>query len=127
MLRTRSGFERVAAAGVVGLALLALGAGGCVIDDDGESSVTVINDSDYVIVEINITPSYSETWGPDYLGPDVLYPGDSLTIEYIDCGVYDMRIVDDTGVECVFYDYELCWDNDIWTITNGLLADCAFG
>jgi hypothetical protein len=126
MPNANGGRRAIGTMGLLGIGLLALLAKGCIVAD-GDSSVTVYNDSDYVIVEINITPSYSDTWGPDYLGPDVLYPGDSLTIDDIDCGSYDMRIVDDTGVECVFYDYDLCWDDDIWTITNAMLDECAFG
>ncbi len=107
--------------------LAAMLAAGCVIvSEDDSSRVTVANESSYTLVEINLTPSYSNTWGPDLLGSDVLYPGESLTIDFVDCGVYDMRIVDHTDVECVFYDYDLCWDNDVWAITDGLLDSCAF-
>lgn len=108
---------------VLGALLLA---SSCIIVADDDSTVTVSNESSYTIIEINLTPSYSDTWGPDLLGPDVLYPGESLTIDYVDCGAYDMRIVDHTGVECTFWDYDLCWDNDLWVITNSMLDDCAF-
>jgi len=114
---------RAALAGAVLAAVLGTA---CIIVGDDDASVTISNESSYTLIEINLTPTYSDTWGRNFLGADVLYPGESLTIDFVNCGVYDMRIVDHTGVECIFYDYDLCWDNDLWVITNSLLDSCAF-
>jgi len=103
---------------------VALTVGACVVTSD--SSLTVDNQSDYTIVEINLAPVDSTTWGPDLLGSGNLYPGESITIDFIDCDTYDLRIIDDTYAECVIYDVDLCFDNDVWVITNYFLDDCVY-
>ena len=68
------------------VALIAAMSGGCVITSD--SSLTIANESSYAIVEINVAPVSSSTWGPDLLGPEWLYPGEEITIDFIDCDYY---------------------------------------
>ena len=111
---------------LLAVSLLVALSGGCVISGS-DSSLTIINESDYAIVEINLSPVQSSTWGPDLLGPDWLYPGEEITIDFIDCDYYDVRIIDDTYAECVIYDVDFCFSDDVWVITNTFLDDCIFG
>lgn len=99
---------------------------GCIIMTDGDSSITIINDSDYVIEFVYVSPSDSRDWGPDLLGGDVLYPGESITIDGLDCDWYDVKVVDEYHVECVLEDEYLCFGNDNWWITNYDLDSCAW-
>ena len=108
---------------IIGLVLSSLAMSSCIIDS-GDSSLTIFNDSDYAIVKINIAPVGTASWGPDILGSGWLYPGDSVTIDYIDCDYYDVRIVDDTYWECIIYDVDFCWNDDYWVITNRFLNNC---
>ena len=55
-----------------------------------------------------------------------LMRGGSLTIDFIDCGDYDVRIIDDTNTECVLPSLRLCFENADWYITNADLANCGF-
>ena len=55
-----------------------------------------------------------------------LMRGGSLTIDFIDCGNYDVRIIDDTNTECVLQNLSLCFDNADWIITDNDLANCGF-
>jgi hypothetical protein len=107
------------------VALAAASLGGCIIesDDDGDSSITVENRSSFLIEEIRVTEIDSTNWGPNLLGGDILRPQESLTI-LVDCDIYDVLIVDDTGLECILFDLDLCFDDAVWVITNGELAAC---
>lgn len=113
----KTGFMVVLLAGIM--------SGGCVIS--GDSSLTIQNSSDYAIVEINLTPTDSATWGPNLLRSDWLYPGEEIRIDFIECDYYDVRLVDDTYAECIIEDVDFCFDNDVWVITNYFLDDCIFG
>jgi len=77
-------------------------------------------------VEINISPVGSQTWGHNLLCSHWLYPGDDISIDYIDCDYYDVRIVDGTYLECVVYDVDFCFSDDYWDITDAFLDGCAF-
>ncbi|GAB4510762.1 MAG: hypothetical protein Tsb0020_28320 [Haliangiales bacterium] len=100
---------------------------GCIIvADDDDATLTVQNDSSYIIDYLYITPSYSGNWGPDLLGSRSLYPGESATVS-VDCGEYDVLVVDEFGVECALYDFDLCFDDSIWYVDNFTLDVCAFG
>jgi hypothetical protein len=118
---------RMSRTALIGLALLAVtGAGGCIIvDDGGDSSFTVDNQSDYVLTEVRIAEVGDRSWGPNLL-PDVLFPGEALTIHGIDCGDYDVLVRDDTGVDCILGNIELCFDHDAWVVDNFTLDICAF-
>ena len=100
---------------------------GCIITTDGgDSSITIWNASDYVIEYIYVSPSDSNHWGPDLLGGDVLYPDEEITIHNLDCDYYDVMVVDEYHVECVLEAEYLCFDDEVWRITNSTLDHCAY-
>lgn len=105
-------------------AAAALALTSCVIFAD-DATLTVHNHSDYVLTEVRLAHVYERNWGPNLL-PGVLYPGDDLVIVDIECGDYDVLVVDETGVECVLADLDLCFDDESWVITNLTLDVCAF-
>lgn len=92
----------------------------CVVDDDDvdDSTLTVVNESDFVIEEVFITDVNASGWGPNLLAGDVLFPGESMVIYDIECGVYDALLVDETGLECELLGIDLCFDDATWVITN---------
>lgn len=110
------------------LSLAAAGALGACADDgsDLDSTLTIENDSSYAFAEINLSPEDSTSWGSDLLGADILAPGEVLELSGVTCDVYDIRIVDDEGDECVLTSVDLCLDNAIWTIDDAELAACQF-
>jgi hypothetical protein len=107
---------------VAGLLTLAAAPSGCIIEsddgDDGDSTLLVVNDSDYVIEEIYLTEVDNPNWGPDLLGGDVLFPGEDFLIVDIECDYYDALLVDEEGVECELLDLDLCFDDADWVIRN---------
>lgn len=108
------------------LFLLSVFAQGCVISDDNDSSITVINDSTFVIEELWI---YEDGFEPDFefLGGDPLFEGDSITVE-VDCGVYNVEVVasDEFGeFDCRLEGIDVCLSDDGWAITDDDLIVCA--
>jgi hypothetical protein len=98
---------------------------GCIIVDDGDSDFTVFNDSSYVLTEVRLAEVSDPNWGPNLL-PQPLFPGDSVTVSNIECGNWDIMVVDNTGVDCVLGDVDLCFDSDGWSVDNTTLDICAF-
>jgi hypothetical protein len=99
---------------------LSVFAQGCVVvSDDGDSTLTIYNDSNYVMVELYITEAYEGTsWGQNWLSGAALFPDEEITIS-LDCGTYDVQVVDEDGFVCEYYDEYLCFDDDIWYVTCG--------
>ena len=89
-----------------------------------KATVKIINQSKWEIHHIYFGSSSDETWGDDYLGEDVLAKGDSLTLSEIECGDYDIKVVDEDGDECVIEEVSLCGDNVFWKITDKDLLEC---
>jgi hypothetical protein len=112
---------------IASLFLLSVFAQGCVVVSDDGETITVANDSDYVIEDLYITEQDTFDWGRDLLGGDALFPGESITIG-VSCDVYDIKVVDDTGVECELYGVDVCFgEDDGWSVDNFTLDTCAFG
>lgn len=97
--------------------------GEVVVDDD--STFLIVNDSSYVLTEVRIAEVGDRSWGPNLL-PDVLFPGEELLITDIECGTYDVLVTDETGVDCVLGNVDLCLSDDEWVITDFTLDVCAF-
>ena len=82
-----------------------------------DATLTVANESDYVIEEIYLTEIDNPSWGRNLLGRDVLFPGEEMTLG-VSCDYYDALIVDEDGVECEVYDLDLCLNDALWVIRN---------
>ena len=110
------------------VSLFALGTLGACADDgsDLDSTLTIENESSYSFAEINLSPEDATSWGSDLLGADILLPGEVLQVSGVTCDVYDIRIVDDEGDECVLSSVDLCLDNAVWRIDDTELAACQF-
>lgn len=105
-------------------AALAASLGGCIISDDGDSDLTLYNESSYALVEIHLAEINQDTWGPNLIRGDVLLPGESITIIDIECGTYDVLVVDETNVDCELRNLDLCFDSDAWVIDDFTLDVC---
>ena len=106
-------------------AALAIAMSGCVISSEGDASITIANDSSYVLVDVRVSPVGARSWGPNLLRGDVLYPGEDLTVT-LDCDFYDVLVEDELGATCVLADLDLCFSDDVWLIRNATLASCGF-
>lgn len=91
---------------------------------NAESTITVANESSFVITEVLITQVNSATWGPNLLR-DVLFPGEQITVE-VACDTYDVLIADEYGRDCILGAVDLCFSNELWVIDNSTLRFCGF-
>lgn len=63
---------------------------------------TLINDSSYTIVEMNVSPVGEELWGENILTVDYVSPGmagDITIADGLDVCDYDLRFVTEDGIE----------------------------
>ncbi|MBX3160656.1 MAG: hypothetical protein KF773_32115 [Deltaproteobacteria bacterium] len=100
--------------------LLALvGAAGCNNDDDDlvEAALIVSNQSDFTIEQIFLTEVDNPNFGPNLIAGEVLLPGEELTLG-VNCGTFDVLIVDEAGVECTLHALDLCANAAKFIIRN---------
>lgn len=103
---------------------LALSSGCIIVTDD--ASLTVANDSSFVITELYVTPVGDDPrFSADLLGSGFLRPGESIVID-VECGFYDVEVVDELGALCLLPDLDLCFDDALWVIDDRELNRCAF-
>lgn len=112
----------MSAAALIAFGLAALLAGGCFYVSDPD--VTIVNDSGHVLVELRLAFSTEDEWGANLLGPEGLAPGESATVGHIDDGLYDLRLLDGSGLQCSIYDYELDVADNRWIIDDSLFNRC---
>jgi hypothetical protein len=89
-----------------------------------KATVKIINQSKWELHHIYLSSSDDQDWGPDQLEDDILSKGQSLTLTGIDCDLYDIKVVDEDGDECVIEQVDLCNDNSFWKITDKMLLEC---
>ncbi|MEM9493420.1 MAG: hypothetical protein AAGC55_30005, partial [Myxococcota bacterium] len=106
------------------LALLA-SLSGCIIVDGEDSTLTIQNDSSYTLLEIRVAEEFDAFWSNDLTGSDVLFPGEAITVA-LDCGVYDVQVIDDEFFACELRRLDLCFDDAIWFIDDFELVTCSF-
>ncbi len=114
---------------VLALVLTVVTSPACIfVDDDDEeladSTLTIANESSFVFEEIRVAAIDEPTFGPNLI-PDLLFPGERVTV-VLACDVYDVLIVDETGLECVLEGLDLCFDDALWVIDDVDLDICAF-
>jgi len=89
-----------------------------------KATVKIINQSKWEIHHLFLSSTEDDQWGPDQLEDEILAKGDSVTLTGIDCGTYDIKVVDEDGDECVIEEVELCGDDSYWKITDKELLEC---
>jgi len=99
--------------------LVALACAACTNNSD--STLTVVNNSDFTIVQLFVTGVDNPDFGPNLLGGEPLAPSDTITID-VACGTYDAELIDETGVTCDLSAIDLCFADATWVITNTTCA-----
>jgi len=93
------------------------------IKSDMDSQVTFRNDSSWKINELYFSRSASNVWGKDQLGRKTLRNGDSFTLTDIQCGTYDVKLIDEDGDQCDIDKVQLCDEAHTWSIRDNELAN----
>ena len=88
------------------------------------ATVKIINQSKWEIHHVFLSSTENEEWGPDQLEDEILAKGDAVTITNIPCDLYDVKVVDEDGDECVIEEVDLCGDHAYWKITDKDLLAC---
>lgn len=86
----------------------------------------VQNNSKTRIVHLFMSPVDEQKWGEDQLGEndqDTIDPADSYTIEEIEPGIYDLKMVAEDGTACILPHVRFA-EGKVWTITEELLDSC---
>lgn len=100
------------------VACLSLAATGCIITtNDDDATLTIVNESSYVVEQIYLTDVGDPSWGSDLLRGDVLFPNETFTLG-VTCDYYDALIIDDTDVRCEVYNLDLCLNDSTWVFRN---------
>ena len=89
-----------------------------------KATVKIINQSKWEIHHVFLSSSEDDSWGEDQLEDEILTKGDVLTITNIPCDLYDVKVVDEDGDECVIEEVDLCGDESYWKITDKDLLEC---
>jgi hypothetical protein len=87
------------------------------------SKVKLVNSSDWTLEEMYLSSVDDDEWGPDQLGHHVIKPGETFTLSNIPCGVWDVKLVDEDGDECVVESVEVC-KSETWNVTSKDLLRC---
>jgi hypothetical protein len=88
------------------------------------ADVKIINQSKWEIHHIYLSSSSDESWGEDQLEDEILAKGEYLQLSNIPCDLYDIKVVDEDGDECVIEEADLCRDSSYWKITDKALLEC---
>lgn len=86
----------------------------------------VQNNSKTKILHLFMSPGDEQKWGEDQLGEnddDTIDPADSYTIEDIEPGIYDLKLVAADGTTCVLTHIRFA-AGKVWTIDEALLDAC---
>jgi hypothetical protein len=96
-----------------------------------EIRVKLINSSARRLRAIHVSPSGASSWGENLLGRGedpvrarrLVAEGLTATERTVtpvpgDCGLYDVRLVADNGVEFLLDEVNLCEDGDVLTVTD---------
>ncbi len=89
-----------------------------------KATVKIINQSKWEIHHVFLSSTEDESWGEDLLEDEILVKGDTLTITNISCDLYDVKVVDEDGDECIIEEVDLCGDASYWKITDKDLLEC---
>jgi hypothetical protein len=93
--------------------------------DRTDATITIVNDSDWAIHQLYLSPTSRSEWGPDRLGGGTILPnGGTFLLHDVPCRSYDVKLVDADGAPCIVGAVNLCADDDVWHVTTDRLLRC---
>ncbi len=79
--------------------------------------LSIVNTSETTLVHIYVSPIDVDRFGPDLLRGAKVPAGQSFSFADLPNGLYDMKIVDEKGAECLLKDVDY-FQYSIWTIKS---------
>ncbi len=89
-----------------------------------DSTVTFTNASPHPVVRLHLANVGERSWGPNHLGGQPLGAGESHTITDVECGFFDVLLVDPDGSECILENVDVCNEDTQFIFTNDDLLAC---
>jgi hypothetical protein len=90
----------------------------CVLVVDDENTLVIENESDFLLERIYIAEDGDGGWGGNLAPGNGLGPDEFIEVE-LDCGEYDLRVIDEDNVQCVVRNIDLCLgDEDVFRFRN---------
>jgi len=88
-------------------------------------NINVVNNSNWAIHYLHMSPTSDSNWGPDKLGSSsvIAANGGRFTLSNVACDNYDIKVIDEDQDVCVMNNIRMCGSND-WTITSDALLSC---
>ena len=94
------------------------------VSADETSDVKIANRSEWTLTHFFLSPVDEDEWGPDQLGEEVIKKGESFTLSEVPCDLWDLKIIDEEGDECLLTGIDLCGEEATWELTNEDLLSC---
>lgn len=88
-----------------------------------QASVTIVNNSNWEIRHLYLSPVNSDNWGADQLNELVIRPGDSFTLN-ISCDQSQIKVISEDQDGCFLSNTVACNGNSVWTITSAATPNC---
>ena len=86
---------------------------------DSGAPVTIYNDlGNYTIYYVHCSSSAASSWGDDWLGSEVIIPGDDFTF-YVSPGTYDIQLEDEDGDTYTRMGVDVRSDGYYWAVNLG--------
>lgn len=86
-------------------------------------SITVVNNSSWVIRHIYLSAPNNNNWGPDQLNETSLSPGGTVTIN-ASCSGPEIKVISEDQDGCFLSTVVSCAGDASWTITSNATPDC---
>lgn len=110
---------------IVSMLLVFLTLAGVAFAQENRHQLYLNNHSGYDIYSVYLSGSDNDFWGRDRLDDDVLASPGTFTLFNIAPGIYDLKLVDEDGDECVRTDVWF-YENRSINITPDWLLGCEF-
>lgn len=117
----------VVLAAVAGLGCASTGTGtgtGAASSGSADGTITVHNRSGYALFHLYLSAPQRNAWSEDHTHNHTFHDGTSLALRGVECGSYDIRVLDEDGDECVLRDQRVCGEHGGLTLNGAELATC---
>jgi hypothetical protein len=68
---------------------------------ESANSLSIKNNSNFTILELYVSRSGRDYWGPNYLGNNPLRPSQTFRLPNLTPGRYDLKLIDHDGYACL--------------------------
>jgi hypothetical protein len=87
------------------------------------TTITIVNNSNWDIRHLYLSPADNDNWGPDQLGESDIAPGQTLTLS-VSWDQPTVKLVSEDADGCFLSKTADATGNIVWTITNTATPNC---